>query len=150
MQESTEVILRLIEQNYSQLRQHEDQRATITGLIIVIASAIQGGLTQTGFSKNALTLTTTLIILGLFGIVACTKLRERYVFHSRRLRKLFDCLDKLVPDIHIQEMSDLSSREHKAQYKILAIKFRREYLWTALHVLITVSGLAYTFIIIFK
>jgi len=58
-------------------------RSPITGLIVVVASAIQGGLTQTGLNKHALPLTIMLIILGLFGMLASMKLYERARRHTR-------------------------------------------------------------------
>src|SRR5690349_1202200 len=124
MDESTEILLRVAEENWAKTRQHEDQRTAITGLIVVIAAAIQGGLTQTGFAKAALPLTITLIMLGLFGALACAKLYERSGLHSRRARLLRRRIDELHPSLQIETLLTISDEEHKLKVGFLATKIR--------------------------
>ena len=112
MDEQIEILLHEADVNWAKNKQQEDQRAAITGLIVVIASAIQGGLTQTGFTKNALPLTITLIVLGLFGILACAKLYERAKLHSDRAKRLRKRIDELYPTLQAQTLLDSSDEEH--------------------------------------
>ena len=81
MTETVEILVSIMEQQLSQAKQSEDQRANITNIVVLIAAAIQGGLTQTGFTKNVLPLTITLIAIGIFGVVATAKLYERFRYH---------------------------------------------------------------------
>jgi uncharacterized membrane protein len=118
MNEITEILLRVAEQNYAHARQHEDQRAAIAGLIVLIATAIQGVLTQTGLHKNALPLTIMLIVIGIFGMIAGIKLYERSKLHSARVRKLRDRIDELNPDAMLQNSLDLSDQEHNTKYPL--------------------------------
>jgi hypothetical protein len=74
MADTTDILMSMIEENWNQVRHSEDQRATITNLIIIVVSVIHGVLTQTGFTRKALPLTLLLIILGLYGIVVTAKL----------------------------------------------------------------------------
>ncbi len=149
MKENTEVILSLIEQYYLQVRQSEDQRATITGVVVLIASAIQGGLTQTGFHKNALTLTMTLIILGVFGMFASEKLNERRVYYQKRISKLYQKLEELVPGAELREMKEKADSEHFTKYnKIFTKVVGRNTIWATLHFIIITLGIVYTLIIL--
>ena len=151
MRESTEVLLRLIEQNYLQMKQSEDQRATISSVIVLIAAAIQGGLTQIGFNKNALTLTITLIIFGLFGTLASEKLNERRSFYQYRIRNLFERLEELVPEADLPKIKKFTEEGHKLRYKkIIFYRISRGHIWNALHLMITLTGILYTSIIILK
>src|SRR5947208_2063419 len=104
MDEETEILLHEADINWAKTKQHEDQRAAITTLIVVIASAIQGGLTQTGFTKNAFPLTITLLMLGLFGMLACTKLYERAKLHADRTKRLRKRIDELHPTLQAQTL----------------------------------------------
>lgn len=151
MRESTEVILRLIEQNYSQMKQSEDQRATISSVIVLIAAAIQGGLTQIGFNKNALTLTITLVIFGLFGMLASEKLSERRAYYQYRIGNLFERLEELVPEADLPKIKKITDQGHTDRYKkVIFYNISRSHIWNALHFMITFTGLIYTFIIILR
>jgi hypothetical protein len=46
MADTTDILLTMIDENWTQARHSEDQRATITNFIVVIASVIHGVLTQ--------------------------------------------------------------------------------------------------------
>lgn len=150
MNEKAEIFLRTVEENRLQCRQHEDQRATITGLVVVIASAIQGGLTQTGFNKNALPLTIMLIVLGFFGMTASAKLYERAKLHSDRARKLREQLSEIYPDLQLESLIEISNKEHNKKYGLIAQKVRLYIIWLTLHAIIAVLGFIYTIIILIR
>ncbi|SRR6266496_1833070 len=146
MDEQTKILLHEADVNWAKTKQHEDQRAAITGLIVVIASAIQGGLTQIGFTKSALPLTMTLIVLGLFGILASAKLYERAKLHSDRAKRLRKRIDELHPPLQAQALLDSSDEEHYLKYGILATKIRLHAIWLTLHSMIALLGIVYTVI----
>ncbi len=151
MKESTEVILLLIEQNYAQMKQSEDQRATISSVVVLVAAAIQGGLTQVGFNKNALTITVTLIIFGSFGMLASEKLSERRSYYQYKIRNLYEKLEDLVPEAELPKIKKLTDDGHLDKYKrTFFYKISRSHIWNALHFIITLTGVIYTFIIIVK
>jgi hypothetical protein len=150
MTETTEILVHIMEQQLSQAKQSEDQRANITNTIVLIAAAIQGGLTQTGFTKNALPLTIILIVIGVFGIVATVKLYERFRYHYEVTRQVRQKLETLVPDTAIRACMDAAWQEHKKKHPVTATKIRLYAIWSALHILIVVLGIIYTSIILLK
>jgi hypothetical protein len=86
MADTTDVLLHTMEQSWTQARQAEDQRAFLTNLIVLIAAADYGVLTQTGFVP----LTMALIILDLYGAIASEKFYERYrhyIYRAGEMRK---------------------------------------------------------------
>lgn len=147
MNNDTDILLRMIELNWTNARQAEDQRSAITGLVVIIASAIQGGLTQTGFSQNALPLTLMLIILGVFGMLATAKLYERFQLNVAFAVNIRKRLEELNPDIQIKKIVDITENEHLALHPILGKKVRLHKLWLTLHALIATLGITYTIII---
>lgn len=146
MDAQTEILSHEADINWAKTKQHEDQRAAITGLIVVIASAIQGGLTQTGLTKSALLLTTTLLFLGIFGMLACAKLYERAKLHSNRANHIRKRLEELHPTLQVQTLLDASDKEHYLKYGVIAIKIRLYAIWITLHAMIALLGIIYTII----
>jgi hypothetical protein len=117
---------------------------------VIVVSVIQGVLTQTGFTKNAMPLTILLVLLGFYGIVTTAKLHERSRFHIKRARKFRDRLDMLCPDAHIKLLQQVADEEHQRQHPVLAKRVRLSSLWLALHIFIALLGFIYTTIIIIK
>lgn len=150
MEETTEILIHVMEQQLLQSKQSEDQRSNITNIIVVISVAIQGVLTQTGFTKNALPLTITLIGVGIFGVVATAKLYERSRYHYEVMRQIRKKLEILHPDTTIRACLDAAWQEHSKKHPLISTKIRLYAVWSALHVLIAALGVIYTLIILFK
>lgn len=145
MSETTDILINVADQEFAQAKQSEDQRANITGLLVVVASAIQGGLTQTGLTKNALPLTIMLIVLGAFGMVASIKLYERAKRHIRLKFFVRNRLEELYPDTQLQALLDLTRKEQQAKFPIVrGIKLWS--LWVLLNGIISILGIIYTII----
>ncbi len=150
MTDTAEILIHVMEQQLSQAKQSEDQRSTITNIIVLIAVAIQGGLTQTGFTKNALPLTITLIITGIFGVIATAKLYERFRYHYEVMRQIRKKLEALYPDTTIRACLDAAWQEHIKKHPVISTKIRLYMVWSTLHTLIAVLGVIYTLIILIK
>lgn len=150
MTETTEILIHLMEQQLSLAKQSEDQRTNITNIVVLITAAIQGALTQTGFTKNALPLTFTLIIIGLFGIIATTKLYERFRYHYEVMRQIRKKLETLHPDTTIEACLDLAWREHITKYPAISRRIRLYVVWSTLHAFIVLLGVIYTIIVLLK
>jgi len=149
MTDDTEVLLRLCEEQWCQGRQSESQRATVTNFIITISAAILGFLVQKEFTLTSLPLAILLIALGVYGAVISAKLYERWQFHMRRARYWRKRIDELHPDARIDQLKVESDLEHKRKYPKLE-KIRLNRLWSALHILIILIGVACTIIIIIR
>ena len=150
MADTTDFLLAEAQENWAQARQSEDQRAVISNLIVIIASVIHGILTQTGFTKSAFPLTLLLILLGIYGFVASTKLYERHQFHIHRARKLRQRLDELHPGAHVRETLKTASEEHWSKYPFLSRRVRLYAVWLGLDILIATLGVIYTIIILVR
>ena len=150
MADTTDALMGMIEENWNQIRHSEDQRATITNLIIVVVSVIQGVLTQTGFTKNVLPLTLLLIILGLYGIVVSAKLYERTQMLVNRARKYRHRLNELLPDAQLELLKKMADEEHFKRFPVMSQKIRLSRLWLALHAIIVVLGVVYSVIILIR
>ena len=150
MTETTEILLHMMEQQLLQAKQSEDQRSNLTNIIFLIAATIQGVLTQTGCAKNALPLTITLIIIGVFGVVATAKLYERFRYHYEVMRQMRKQLETLHPDTAIRACLDAAWQEHIKKYPITSTKVRLHIIWAILHILIIALGIIYTIVILLK
>jgi hypothetical protein len=150
MADTIDVLLQFIEENWTQTRQHETQRATISNLIVIIAAAISGVVTQTGFNINSLPLALILIALGIYGAVASAKLYERSQYHNNRANHLRARLNELCPDAEIEQLKTIADKEHKDHYPMLATRISLHNVWLLLHIFIALLGIAFTIIIIFK
>ncbi|GCE12267.1 hypothetical protein [Tengunoibacter tsumagoiensis] len=145
MADTTDILISAADREFGQARQSEDQRATLTGIILVVASAIQGGLTQTGLDKSALPLTIMLIILGLFGILASLKLYERARRHTRAAFLFRQRLEELFPETQLSQVIEKTRQQQQKEFPILR-NVRLYMLWIALHGLIAGLGIIYTII----
>ncbi len=147
MSETTDILINAADREFGQAKQSEDQRANITGLVVVVASAIQGGLTQTGINKNALPLTIMLIVLGIFGVLASMKLYERARRHLRLGFLIRQKLEELHPDTQLSLLLETTRKEQQEEFPVLR-SIRLYIIWTILHCLIMVLGIIYTTIAI--
>lgn len=143
MSETTDILINAADREFGQAKQSEDQRANITGLLVIVASAIQGGLTQTGLTRNALPLTLMLIVLGIFGILASLKLYERARRHIRLGFLIRDRLEELHPETQLSQLLKTARKEQQADFPILR-SIRLYLLWVAFHSLIMLMGIIYT------
>ena len=148
--DTIDVLLQMYVDNWTHVRHSDDQRATMTNLIFIVASIINGVLTQTGFSKNALPLTILLILLGLFGMLASAKLYEQSKFHVERARQLRLRLDELCPDAKLLLLRKAAEDTHNKEFPMLVRWVPLEFIWIGLHILILILGITYTAIILIR
>lgn len=147
MADDTDVLLKLCEEQWTQGRHSESQRATVTNIVFTISAVIIGFLVQKGFSLTSLPLAILLILLGIYGAVTSAKLYERWQFHMRRARYWRRRIDELHPDAQIEQLKAEADAEHKLKYSNLE-RIQLYQLWLALHILIALIGLASTIFII--
>jgi hypothetical protein len=154
MADTGDVLLKFIEENWAQARQSEDQRATITNIIIGIAAFLHAVLSQTGFVLDAIPISLSLFAIGLFGFVASAKLYERHQFHTERARKLRDRLENLFPETRIHEALSEARKEHKEEWgkwsKLKLSRLHLYWVWLFLHLAISALGVIYTVMIVMR
>jgi len=147
MADDSDVLLKFYEEQRIYGRQSEDQRATITNIVLIVASALLGFISQNKLFLTTLPLTILLIVIGIYGAVASEKLYERFQLHDKRSKKLRDQIDKIHPNAYSLKLIFEADREHKKEFPILQ-KLRLHYLWLILHLAIAVTGVILTIIVI--
>ena len=149
MKDETEVLLRLCEESWAQVRHLEDQRATYTNLVIVVAAGVLGFVIPQGLTVELFPLTILLFVMGVVGAIATWKFYERYQWHNSQADKWLERIDSvLVPNAGLGILEKAAKREHQSRYKGI-VRIRVHWLWIALHGLIALLGLILTLLILF-
>lgn len=143
MADDTQVLIEFCKQCWVEAKQSEDQRATLTNIILGVASAVTVLIVQKGLSKDTLPLSILLIILGFYGAIASEKLYERYQMHSTRASVYRERIDELHPNAQILARRSEGFKRHDPNFPRLG-KIRLHYLWLTLHLIIALSGLILT------
>jgi hypothetical protein len=142
MAEVTDILIASIQENWNQARHCEDQRATITNLVLTVASLIHAALTISGFNDQTLPLTIFLMILGIYGYLASAKLYERNRYHVKGANALYAQLEQLLPNAHVIQTLLTVKQEHDIAFRMA--KIRLNHIWSFLHLLIALLGLVYS------
>jgi hypothetical protein len=145
--DDTDVLLNFCNQYWDEIRHTENQRATLTNLVILIASAIIGFGVQKGLSKPFLVLAILLILLGVYGAAMTLKLYERYNFLQTRLEHFYRQIDALHPNAQFQTLRNDAASEHKGAFPKLS-SVRVHQLWLFLHLAISLVGAVLAVIIL--
>jgi hypothetical protein len=145
--DTTDILLKHWEDQRTKFRHSEDQRATLTNIVLVVSSIGFGFLAKQGLRDSMLAATIPLTIIGLYGVIASAKLAERASLHNRQGRAFADRLDELLPDLQLRQTYALARRRHNVAYGRLA-RLRLRHLWIALHGGIAAAGLVLTLMIV--
>lgn len=143
MADDCDVLIHMIQEQWTQARQSESQRAIMTNFIIIISSAILGFLVKTGAGKEAIPLTVFLTLLGILGAIVSEKLYERFYLHVQRVGRMMERLDELLPNAKICHLEEIADEKHRERFPVM-VRIRLHYLWTGIHVAIAIIGSAYT------
>lgn len=141
MADDTDVLVAYYIEQWNQARHVEDQRATVTNIVMLIASAIVGFIVQKGLSREMLPITIMLTVLGIYGAIASEKLYERFQFFVNRGGRLSRRVDELHPNCKLVEINRDFEIQHKKEYPRLS-RIRLHILWLSLHLAIALGGLA--------
>jgi hypothetical protein len=139
----TDVLLRFFDEDWRQVRQSEDQRTAFSNIVLLIASAVFGYLTQHGLSRDMLPLTIFLIVLGIFGGLASEKLYERSKLHMELAWAWRDKLNELHPEINIDQLKEKAEAINHERFPRLH-KLHLHHVWLALDLAIAIAGIIST------
>jgi hypothetical protein len=149
MADKTDVLLQLYTEERAQARQSEDQRATLTNIIIVIVGAGLAFISDQKLADEALALSVPMMVIGVFGAVVSAKYFERWYRHWTRAYAYRAQLFDLYPDIDVQlgsysheptrKRTDVYEREADDRFK-RSSKWRLYSLWIGFHCAIIVGG----------
>jgi hypothetical protein len=130
--DSLEVLLRFSEEHWEEIRHIENQRAAITNLVILVASASVGLASQKGLSISQPPLAGLIVFVGGYGLVSTAKLHERYRYLQARLDKFYEKIEILAPEAEFERLRRDAHEEHISKFPRLSVLpvYR---LWMALH-----------------
>jgi len=146
MANDVDVLIAFCQEQWTQARHTEDQRATISNLIIVVASVIIGFVSKSELTFQLLPLTILLIGLGLFGVFVTEKLYELFHYHHDKAKRWQLRIDELQPNSRLSELETEAERQHNNYWKRWR-QIRLHYLWLILHMAIALMGVIFTILI---
>jgi hypothetical protein len=158
-----DIFWKMYQENVTEGRHHETQRATVTNLVITIAAAALALVTfDKAITTVDLPLTIFLVLLGMFGAAFSSKYYERFQLHMERARAYRNAIDSLLPNFNtlsepVWNLKEIADAEHEESILKVAkgkkkktnwqrwmtfIHKRRLYqLWLTFHLLIALIGL---------
>jgi hypothetical protein len=140
--------MKFFDEDWRQVRQSEDQRTAFSNIVLLIASAVFGYLTQHGLMDDTLPLTVFLIALGIFGGIASEKLYERSKLHMELAWAWQDRLNELHPELEIDRLKDEAEAINHKRFPRLH-RLHLHHVWVVLDLSIALAGIIMTFYVIF-
>jgi xanthosine utilization system XapX-like protein len=138
MSDQSDVVLAYWNEHRQQLRQSENQRATMTNFVLVIAAALSGLIVQQKFVTATAPLGILIALIGLFGMLVAAKYHERAEYHLSQARALTATLKELNVLTDDPNIDHFRNRHYSAFPRLHRI--RLHFLWTSLHILIAAYG----------
>jgi hypothetical protein len=158
MDERVNILLQLYSEERLQARQSEDQRATLTNIIIVALAAGLAIVADQQFDMAWLAVAISLILLGSFGAIATRKYFERWLRHWNRAYAYREQLFSLFPSIptelalftgrSVYGRNDRYESELDARFKFMkAVKLH--ILWVSFHIIVALVGIGLLLVLVF-
>jgi len=141
MKDEAELLWRMCNEEYSQARQHETQRASMTTIGVTLSVAAIGLITSDGkFSVIDLPLALIVVGIGIFGSFFTLKHYERFQFHIERSRVYRGKLESFYPNADMKSLRSWAERKHKKNFHHL-FRIRLYWFWLGIHASIGLLGL---------
>jgi hypothetical protein len=141
MADVTDVIIKMLDNQWSQAKQSEDQRSAVTNYVFVIAAAIQGYIVQRNFDKYSLAVAIFLIVLGIYGALISYKYYERFRLGMTRVGRWMEKLEELHPDANLAAIEKKADVKHNSRFPRMH-RIRLYALWLCLHTAVSLAGVA--------
>ncbi|MEU8239064.1 hypothetical protein AB0C07_12520 [Actinoplanes missouriensis] len=138
--EASDVVLAYWNEHRQQLRQSENQRATMTNFVLVITAALSGLIVQQKFAAATVPLGLLITLIGLFGAVIAAKYHERAAYHLGQARALTVTLKDLGVLADDANIGDFRQRHYDAYPRLRRLRLHS--LWTGLNVAVAAYGIA--------
>ena len=139
--DNNELLAKLYDENCNHSRHHENLRATMTNLVIIVGSGLLGLVTlDQKLTPTDLPLTLFLTLLGIFGALFSSKYYERLRLHRGRARAILGRLDTMCPEIGLTKLMNDADDANKALFPWLS-RQRLNNFWTLLHGAIALIGI---------
>lgn len=150
-----DVLLRLMQEHFNQIRHYDTQRSTVSNLVVVVSAAILAFVSYDKMlTRSDLPLTILLSVVGFFGAAFCIKYYERAALNSARFHRYQEKVDEVLFDSDLlQTLRSETDRKHDKEFyqfrkgKLSWVKVNR--LWVIFHLFISLLGLILTSLAIF-
>ncbi|MFH8464893.1 hypothetical protein [Streptomyces sp. NPDC017991] len=140
MADDSDVLLEIWRDQRQAAVQSENQRATLSNIVILVVAAGLGLVSQRGIRMSTLVISVPMTLLGLYGVLVCLKFRERFEYHNTVARQLRDQLTALHPQLNVQAAWPRAFATHLPKYPRL-FKVRLYFLWALLHAGVALGGI---------
>lgn len=134
-----DVLWGMYQEHCTQGRHHEEQRASVTNLIIALSAAMTGLLTFKELSHAMWPLAAMIVLLGLFGALFSLKHYERFRFHMKCAGEYRNALEQLLPASNLAAHRQAAKAAHGSKYRIIAAVHLFLF-WLVLNLVITALG----------
>jgi hypothetical protein len=140
MPDKINILLDLYNEHCDWERHHENQRSSVTSILIAVAAGILGVVTFDGhINITDVPLTSFLIILGCFGALFSAKQYNNFTQHQERANKIREALDAITPDARILKLRNTADEKSKRKSPVIS-RMRLHHFWNILHILIALIG----------
>jgi hypothetical protein len=139
MAETSDIILNMLDKQWLQAQQSENQRSQMTNYTLLICGAIQSYIVQRGFDLPCLVLVILILLIGCWGLLASAKYYERFRLSTCRIGRFIEKLQELDPNANIDNIEQKADLIHKNRYPYLyAIHLHT--VWNILHIALIIAG----------
>jgi uncharacterized membrane protein YbhN (UPF0104 family) len=142
-----DIILEFYKEHSTWARHQESQRAVISNLILIIATAL---LSLILFDKEIdatdLIYTLSIIIIGTFGVAFVYKYYVQFKFHDARVNAYKLILSRKITDFDLIEIEKEIDSKNRQNFNFFS-KYNLYKLWILLHLFIALSGIYLSIII---
>jgi hypothetical protein len=150
MKDEAELLWRMCNEEYSQARQHETQRASMTTIGVTLSVAAIGFITfDSKLSAIDLPLALIVVGIGVFGFFFTLKHYERFQFHIERSRVYRGKLEGFYPAADIGSLRSWAESKHKKKFPRL-FQIRLYWFWLGIHASIGLLGLIVLGLVLYR
>ncbi len=138
MGDEADLLLAFYNEQTTQARHHEEQRATMTNVVLAVAGAATGLTSFKDADVLHLPLALFLVGVGCYGAIFSAKHYERNRYHSELARQYRRTLERVMPGAKIDR--DEVRKEHAKKFPRLT-SWRLNWFWVAIPLLAVALGI---------
>lgn len=143
-----ELVWRLYSENREFVRFHENQRATVTGLVgAVSAGLVAAMLSGGGIDNTDAPFALLVLLITILGTIISMKSTEKLRRHNARAKKLIKEINPKQIDRYIEIIKN-SDKEHESEYWIMS-SFKQSTVWLSINYLLNTFAILLLCITIF-